>query len=316
MKIKLIKYLSILGAFIALSTTTQANTTNWTGAVNEDWATAGNWSHGLPAVNDTAAINTGTVRITSATPVSLVTNRIIDVRQASTSFYMDGINTTLNNLIFMMESSGEVTNCVLSSSNFEITRDSSVVFRNSEYQVSTFYFYTGNLTLDGSDMRITTLNLKEMPNLTLQNSSNMYLSGGISYLGNLTIVDGGSFIANGSFSATSTSTLEFYLSSAESKIVANGISLQNGSTLSLFEGDEAFVGGESFDILDFNSIVGTFTTINTSTLAEGLSWDLSELYTRGVVSIAGEVIVIPEPSTYAAIFGALALALAIYRRRK
>jgi hypothetical protein len=47
----------------------------------------------------------------------------------------------------------------------------------------------------------------------------------------------------------------------------------------------------------------------------GLEWDTSDLYTSGTLAIAAAS-AIPEPATYAAIFGAVALSLAIRRRRE
>jgi Tol biopolymer transport system component len=43
---------------------------------------------------------------------------------------------------------------------------------------------------------------------------------------------------------------------------------------------------DSFDILDWGNISGTFDTINLPVLAGGLSWNTSELYTTGTLSIA------------------------------
>jgi len=73
----------------------------------------------------------------------------------------------------------------------------------------------------------------------------------------------------------------------------------------------SFVEGDSFTLFEAGTIVGTFDDVYISgTLAEGLSWNLDNLYINGSISV------IPEPSTYALIFGSLALALAVYRRRK
>lgn len=72
-------------------------------------------------------------------------------------------------------------------------------------------------------------------------------------------------------------------------------------------------GGASFDLFNFATASGTFSTLTLPALAGGLSWDTSALYSAGVLSVAGSAI--PEPSTYAACAGLAALFLAWHRRR-
>jgi hypothetical protein len=45
------------------------------------------------------------------------------------------------------------------------------------------------------------------------------------------------------------------------------------------------VAGQAFDILNWGTLSGTFSTINVPTLS-GLAWDISQLYTTGVISLA------------------------------
>ena len=45
--------------------------------------------------------------------------------------------------------------------------------------------------------------------------------------------------------------------------------------------------GDSFDILDWGSLSGTFSSAQLPPLANGLSWDTSQLYTTGVLSVVG-----------------------------
>jgi len=59
----------------------------------------------------------------------------------------------------------------------------------------------------------------------------------------------------------------------------------------------------TFDILDWGSLSGTFGTVNLPTLATGLDWDTSGLYTTGDLRVA------PEPATLSLLaMGGLALA--------
>jgi len=70
--------------------------------------------------------------------------------------------------------------------------------------------------------------------------------------------------------------------------------------------------GDSFQILNFSTIAGSFDTINTFNLDSGLAWNFDNLYTTGTI----DVIAVPEPATAASLLGALALGLALIRRRR
>jgi hypothetical protein len=45
--------------------------------------------------------------------------------------------------------------------------------------------------------------------------------------------------------------------------------------------------GNSFDILDWGSLAGTFTTLQLASLAGGLNWNTSQLYSTGVLTVGG-----------------------------
>lgn len=72
--------------------------------------------------------------------------------------------------------------------------------------------------------------------------------------------------------------------------------------------------GNSFDLFNYATATGTFDTLNLATLSSGLAWDTSALYTTGTLSINATAV--PEPATWAAIFGLAALGLAVWRKRR
>jgi hypothetical protein len=45
--------------------------------------------------------------------------------------------------------------------------------------------------------------------------------------------------------------------------------------------------GDSFDLMDWGSLSGTFATLNLPALAGGLHWSTSQLYTSGTISVGG-----------------------------
>ena len=68
--------------------------------------------------------------------------------------------------------------------------------------------------------------------------------------------------------------------------------------------------GTTYDLFDWSSATGMFTSINLPTLGTSLSWDLSQLYTTGMITA------VPEPATCAALAGIAAAAFAFWRRRR
>ena len=66
--------------------------------------------------------------------------------------------------------------------------------------------------------------------------------------------------------------------------VAGQLALDGTLQLVLINGF-APAAGNSFDILDWGSLAGTFSAVQLPTLAGGLAWNASQLYTTGVLSV-------------------------------
>jgi hypothetical protein len=88
---------------------------------------------------------------------------------------------------------------------------------------------------------------------------------------------------------------------------ALNISFLNGFTAS---------AGQTFDLFDFTSATGTFSSINftNAALGTGLVWDTSNLYANGTISVAS-VTAVPEPESYALMMLGLSV-IAMVRRQK
>lgn len=134
------------------------------------------------------------------------------------------------------------------------------------------------------------------------------------------------FVGSGSsLAATTSMKVENLLSVASDSTVSvspNGISFEK----LIVNFAEDFVEGESASV-DLNSIFGSSTTVVLAALEDGKEFSVSDSHSEwnldsvtfgsdGNVSFVVGSQVVPEPATYAAIFGALALAFAAYRRRK
>ncbi|MFO0788791.1 MAG: hypothetical protein U0805_04990 [Pirellulales bacterium] len=97
-------------------------------------------------------------------------------------------------------------------------------------------------------------------------------------------------ISGGSIMLAPTSTLEIELGgltagSGYDKIEAAG-TLSVGGVLSVtLLGGFVPALGNSFDILDWNSLSGTFSSLSLPALGAGLSWNTSQLYTTGTLSV-------------------------------
>ncbi|MBN2216037.1 MAG: discoidin domain-containing protein [Pirellulales bacterium] len=112
------------------------------------------------------------------------------------------------------------------------------------------------------------------------------------------------------YSQTAASTLGVELDPANElcdKMVAGAVTLAGTLDVTSLGGD--FADGQVFDILDWTSLTGTFDAVNLPTLTGGLSWDVSNLYTTG------ELTVVPEPSTLVLVIMGMIGLLAAGRRR-
>src|SRR5262249_51903940 len=68
--------------------------------------------------------------------------------------------------------------------------------------------------------------------------------------------------------------------------VGGSLSLDGTLNVSFINGFHP-AGGNSFDILDWGSLTGAFTSLQLAPIGGGYVWDTSQLYTAGVLSVGG-----------------------------
>ncbi|WP_310383203.1 beta strand repeat-containing protein [Roseateles sp.] len=103
-------------------------------------------------------------------------------------------------------------------------------------------------------------------------------------------------------------------SSFDKYSVAGNLSLNGILRLTSWNGFVA-QAGQSFDLLDWGTLTGTFAEIDASgfKLATGTQLNYSHLYTDGSISVT--VSAVPEPDTYLMLLSGIALMCAVARRR-
>ena len=250
----------------------------------------------------------------------------VSVRKNS-ALYAEDTTFNINEITFMDDGSNSVLkNCTFNVKEFTImTEDSgSLVLDNTKITAGDWFGGTQlhdglfNITLKNGSM----LDITNAPSYGFNAGANFHLEGGSSLTANSKIASGSnifvgsgcSFNIDGELETTKTITV-----ASDATIDASSISfekLQVSFSKDLSEGsDENFnfadIFGENAGIV-LSALEGgkEFTVIDANGNEYAAEFDETG---GGVIHIGGQI---PEPSTYAAIFGALALAFAAYRRRK
>jgi autotransporter-associated beta strand protein len=109
--------------------------------------------------------------------------------------------------------------------------------------------------------------------------------------------------------AGSFSNFEINTAGDISDLAISSALLTFGGTLNVNNIGGILLLGDTFNLFDWNTTTGAFSTLNLPGLDPGLTWDTGSLYTAGTITV------IPEPNV-AALLGGLGTILLLRRRRR
>lgn len=253
----------------------------------------------------------------------------VSVRENSALYAEDTI-FNINQITFMGDGSNSVLkNCTFNVNKFTIMAENSgsLVLDNTKITAGAWAGHSGtvkpydglfNITLKNGS----TLNITDAPSYGFNGGANFHLEGGSSLTANSSIASGSdifvgsacSFNIDGELETTKTITV-----ASDATIGASSISFEKLQIS--FSKDLSAGSDENLNLAD---IFGENAGVVAGALEGGKEFTVIDAngneYAAEFDETGGSVIhigvQIPEPSAYAAVFGALALACAMYRRRK
>lgn len=215
---------------------------------------------------------------------------------------------------------------------------------------STTYAYGGTYGSAGTNSTVSgTLNIKSgdavfNDNVAVTNGGVINAASGASVTFNgefnqqvgAVLSGGGTFVFNGGYSAgnspgavtidgqavfgsTNTSLFEIAgttLGTQYDHLTVNGLLTFGGALNVVFLNGFTATAGQTFDLFDFTSVQGTFSSISLAGLGTGLVWNTSNLYVNGTISVDAVVVPVPEPENYALMMLGLSVIASMVRRQK
>jgi hypothetical protein len=261
-------------------------------------------------VNGTATINVGATASGGTLTTGargLVINRTgtVNVGSASTTGTLNANGDVTVNGGLLQVFSGSLFN-LAAGKTLHIQNGGTAYFESFNINGSNIDFVTGSLTYAGNLLVGTgsplgaDLVLASKLQLTLTGTTSvdashlLSIDGGSLHTGS--IVNNGMLVfytgtfATGTATLNANSELDVDLGGTTRNtkycaLVASGsVSLAGALVVTL---NFVPVAGNSFDILDWGSVTGTFSSIQLPTLRGGLAWNTSQLYLTGVISVTG-----------------------------
>lgn len=325
--------IEVLGAF---NTGTRTLTKNGTGTLtlNTGSARTGPTSlvNGTVRLNASGALGTGTINLLGSATIAgsgnlTFTNTLTNqnpntltiANSAATTTFSGPVNLTINtNQILTLNNDGTVviSGVIANGSAFTgtLTKTGAGVLTLSGANT-----FTGNLTANAGTLNLT----GSLANSLTTIANGATLTGGGS-LHNLSLAgiyspgNSAALVSLDSLAMTSTAILNFEIGGTArgteyDALAIAGAFAGNGTLNVSFINGFTPAAAATFNLFDFSSASGSFTTMNLPTLGAGYSWDTSQLFATGELTL--NFTPVPEPSTYALLAGGLGL-LVWQRRRK
>jgi hypothetical protein len=240
---------------------------------------------------------TGSFKLAAGTTLNVQGSGALNINGAQSH----GSGATLNVV------SGTANMATDAGENLSLVDSGIVNFSVAQHLGSVTVGAGGALNLTGGDLNAAaassnngTINIPSGRTATFGNS----VTGGGKYSGTGTAVFNASFSPGNSGTATVTfggkanfaagSTINIELGGTvpgaqfDAIHVTGQLAVAGGLAVSFITpGSYSPQSGDSFDILDWGTLAGTFATMNLPSLPGGLTWNTGQLYTTGVLSIGG-----------------------------
>lgn len=320
--------LSLANVITGATSLTKSGTSTLTLSGNSDYSGGTILSAGTLAVGSNSALGSGTLTLDGGTLQAIGAGRTISndisltgdsLISGSLPVIFDGDFTLSRNRDLSVTSSvpTKITGSIGQSGGAR----SLLKYGSGELELTGANTYTGGTTIAEGTLRInnSTGSAFGTGAVTIEMGATLAgagsFTGALQNNGNLSPGNSPALVTLSNYAQSPTGVLQLELGgvtrgSEYDAVNVTGMLNLDGTLQVSFYNDFVAEAGQSFDLLNWGSVAGTFDAVSLPVLDSSLSWNTSELYNTGVVSVAA----VPEPSSVLLI--AAGAGMALRRRRK